>query len=541
MRKRLLPRLRKRLQRPRSKRIQLICAAYGIGKTELVMSLADAERLPVLLAFFTRQLRDETHAWYSQTFPDRRALKLHSPVEKLAAEFGIDEKEFYAYLEHHKSPYFEMALREHLEHKLLPEDDADHAEIKRIVTRYRQHSRRFKHRLKEFFAGQYDIVFMTQQGLLMRILHANDFTIPDHVRVVLDELEVALWASGEVTPLQNRKARAALKAGGRWTILTGDSRPIRFHMPRQFHIVNLLEKQWIDPVALHTHMPLGWGNKVKVFRPTRSPARRAQFEAKAAKENHRNREVALPLIVAEEKARAKQAGQVPVFVGNVGQHQFPELGIRTFESMKGANWLWKSEESYRIVVIGTCPHPEVLEQNSLLFGTSRFTEFAKRGRDKSGWTPPREWQDALQKEQEALLEGDLLDKVAQIVGRVRGFRSRPDCEVVVYLWNRQAAHYVQGKLPFVWLDPPAPQASLVGRIYHSGRPLNGQVRKLADEVRRLKIAKLALRTNAEFQAVQGSLRCNLGRVCDDLLRRHPRLGRHLQTQSSDDPPTADDF
>ena len=41
--------------------------------------------------------------------------------------------------------------------------------------------------LRQFFRGDYDIVFMSQQGLLMRILYWENFEIPSHISVIFDE------------------------------------------------------------------------------------------------------------------------------------------------------------------------------------------------------------------------------------------------------------------------------------------------------------------------------------------------------------------
>jgi len=538
LRKPIHQKIRAALENPPANRIQVICAAYGVGKTELVMRMVDAEKFPVLLGFYTRQLRDESYQRFLEKFPKKSAIKLDSPMEQITTRFGMNEGEFYAYLQNHVGGYFEKTLKAYLEQQaLLTDDDIEQVvspttDCKRILTAYRQASRRFKRLLNAFFDGEHDAVFITQQGLILRALHSESFSIPDHVNVVFDELEVALWAEGEDRPQDgNGRASRMVAAGGRWSILTGDSRPTRAaRMPDPFSVVDCMKKQWIEPITFRTNMPLGLGDSVRVFRGRKYRKSRRRFEQIAAKKNHHNREVALPLILAEEKARAKRDGKKAIFVGNVNQDRFGDLGIRSFESMKGANWIWESETSYRIVILGPCPPPEVLRQNSVLFGSMEHTDFVSWGKDKNGVQLPKETITSLRAEIEELLEGDLLDKVAQVVARVRGFRSRPDCDVVVYLWNRQDSRYLRGKLPYVWLDEPGATPSLVERMYHSGRQLKSGTAELGDELRELKIVKRAMRVNMQHQKVVAGLRRNLGLVCDDLRARYPKFWRYHQPE-----------
>ena len=60
---------------------------------------------------------------------------------------------------------------------------------------------------------------------------------------------------------------------------------------------------------------------------------------------------------------------------------------------------------------------------------------------------------------------DVVDKVCQIIARVRGFRDRPDCDVIVYLWDNMDAIFKKGKFPYVWNDDEANQSSIVQDIY----------------------------------------------------------------------------
>lgn len=529
LRKKLQAEMRKVLENGPRDRIQVICSPYGSGKTHIVQEMADAKAFPVLMTFYTRELRDKTYREFQRDFPGKTALKLDSPMEFVAADYEINEHELYRYVDANSGTYFEKALTAYLE--LV--DIRSPAEVKAVLAAYKQRSRRFKRRLAAFFNGEADILFMTQQGLMLRVLHSKNFRIPDTINVVLDELEVALWTEGELAPSSNNRAQLMLASGGRWSILTGDSRPVRLRMPRQFRVVDLLEKQFINPIDLHTYAPLGVGNSIQP--PMRGSSQHTldKYRALADARNHQNRAVALPLIAAEERAKAKRDGKKLIMVGNVGKDEFADLGIRTFESMKGDNWLWKSKRSYRIPLFATCPPEEVLKQNSLLFGTRCFEGFVKsgnKGTKGKGLTPEERhsWRAAF-KEQNVLLDADLMDKVAQIVARVRGFRNRPDCDVVIYLWSHIDQRYVYGKLPFVWLPPTDPDNSLVLRIYNKGQKLGRQSNVLGDRLRVLKISKKAIRTNHQFQKVQGAFRKNLGLVCDELVSRIPSLQSFAQS------------
>ena len=330
------------------------------------MRMSDADQFPVLMCLYTRELRDKLYNWVQKIYPDKRVLKLDSPMEELARQFDFNETGFYDYLKEQLLPgeHFSKALRGYLEAStMIPDDFEENDAItegnKKIVSTYNKLNRAFKRKLKYFFDGHYDLVLMTQQGLMYRILYSNGFSIPSNINVVFDELEVGLWAEGETNPSYNIKADQMLGAGGRWTILTGDSRPT-IHMPSQFRVINLIKKQFITPIIFRTGMPFGVGRSIRKIN-FRSHLRQRRHQALAEKRNHRNREIALPLLIAEEKAIAKEEGKVLQVVGNVGQEHYKDLGIRTFESLKGDNTFWKSRKSFRIVVIGTCPHQEVLK------------------------------------------------------------------------------------------------------------------------------------------------------------------------------------
>src|SRR5579863_714298 len=329
----LQPRIRNSLLHAPNDRIQVVCAPLGSGKTHTVQAMADANTFPVLMAFYTRKLRDKTFEDFQWRYPNKRAIKIDSPMEHVAGQFGIDERKLHEYAHKNPGTYFEKVLREYLEDVLSWAPPA----VSAALSEYKRWSRHFRLQMAEFFDGQADILFMSQQGLMRRILDGHNFAIPAKVNVVLDELEISLWTEDETSAHVNARAQAMLAAGGRWSILTGDTRPVRFGMPLQFLVSDLIKKQYIDPIVFHSHAPLGVG--ISIRPPSRSHSARKwrEYRALEAARNHQNRSIALPLVAAEERRIAELGGKTPVFVGNVGQDEFSALRVRSFESMKGNN------------------------------------------------------------------------------------------------------------------------------------------------------------------------------------------------------------
>ena len=118
--------------------------------------------------------------------------------------------------------------------------------------------------------------------------------------------------------------------------------------------------------------------------------------------------------------------------------------------------------------------------------------------------------------QEMLLEADLVDKISQIIARVRGFRDRPDSDVVVYLWDHVQEIHKKGKFPFVWLNEALPLDSIVGQIYNRRQPLRKNVEVIADRIHELKLEKKFYRQNEKFKKVKRGFRRNLGAVANAL-------------------------
>jgi len=204
---------------------------------------------------------------------------------------------------------------------------------------------------------------------------------------------------------------------------------------------------------------------------------------------HRNREIALPLLVAEERVRAKQDGKALLIVGNVDQEKYLYLGIRTFESLKGDNTIFQSDKPYRIVILGTHPPAPVIETNSLVFGGQLITGMPRNPGENATPTRIYRYQTA-----QRLVEADIIDKVSQIIARVRGFRDRPDCDVVVYLWDMIDEIHKIGKFPFVWLPDANFDQSIVHALYNKGKEID------KDEVKRIATIIQALGLSKDFIA-----------------------------------------
>ena len=119
----------------------------------MVCKMADAKKFPVLLGFYTRELRDKTFGWFRQEFHGKKALKLDSPLERLEHLYGFDTKEFLNdFLE--PNAFFSKALRAYLEWTHPGKD----AKVNRIVGSYQQASAKFRKDLKRFYAGEFDVV-----------------------------------------------------------------------------------------------------------------------------------------------------------------------------------------------------------------------------------------------------------------------------------------------------------------------------------------------------------------------------------------------
>lgn len=258
--------------------------------------MADAEEFPVLLGFYTRELRDRTYRWLQKLYPLKKAIKLDSPLEDLGRLHpDFHEQAFFEYLmDRNNSEYFGRSLRAYLEYTHQVEDDnsPEMEHVKDIVRTYDRPARKFRKKLQGFFGGHYDIVLTSQQGLLLRIMYSSKFSIPDHIDVIFDELELGLWTDGESSPSFINKAVDSLRAGGAWTILTGDLRPL-MRMPNEFRVVNLTRKQFISPITLRTAMPLGVGRSIqRPFNPN-SPSLMRRYDQLVAERNHLNREISL--------------------------------------------------------------------------------------------------------------------------------------------------------------------------------------------------------------------------------------------------------
>lgn len=508
----------KQLTQHKGKKIKVICGPYGIGKTRKIMNMADAAKFPAIMGFYTRDLRDKTYQWLAANIPNKKAIILHSPLEILEDKYDFDTKEF-SNVCLNDDIYYDKALKEYLDIKCM----GDENKVNKILKTYKQAQNKFKQELNRFFSGGYDIAFLTQQGLMLRILNSDKFKIPRDINVVFDELEVGLWTEDENNPQFNSRAQRMLKAGGKWTILTGDTRPALFQMPSEFRVINKIEKQFISPIAVMTHIPLGLGNSIK--RPTRGRKGVFQrYEKLKDEKNHHNRKIALPLIVAEEKAKAKRDRKELLVVGNVGKDMFKNLGIHSFESMKGDNTIWESKKDFRIVIIGTCPPPQVLQQNSALFGDMFMTEFPISPKiSDPDYKFQSEWFSKRKAHADKLLEADLLDKISQVIARVRGFRDRSDCDVIIYLWDRVDRMIKNGKFPYVWFDDVDNNKSLVRDIYMKRKIQEQDFKLIYPTLKKLKLRKKLIKQNVKHSSTQSQFRRNLDSVCGLIAKKNKKL------------------
>lgn len=452
MRKKFKRKLRLTLQKPRRKFIRILGGPYGVGKTTRALKMAKANTLPILLAFYTRELRNKTFRWAQHNLPNHRIVRLVSPMEAIEKRFPeFIAADFYRYLKGLGNEFFSKALGQYLPmaHPSIAID---------IIRWHRIYRRLFDRELKRFYEGEYDAALMTQQGLVNRIIQRHGFRIPHHINVLMDEIEVGLWAEGEEDATRNSKAQQLLDAGGKWTILTGDSRPAVLGMPKPFRVKNVLTKQFITPIYFRTYMPLGVGGRGIL---------------------HQNRALALPLLVAEERKRAKRDNIQLIVVGNVGKSAYRGLGIRTFESLKGDNRIFENKKSYRIVVLGTHPSPAEIESNSLVFGKKLVRGLPRNPGKTASLHKKRRYEHARN-----LVSADVTDKISQIIARIRGFRNRPDCEVVVYLWDNLPAIQKLSNFPYVWEPPSDPHPSIVGDLYNRGFDLKPE--EISDIAHRIK-------------------------------------------------------
>lgn len=486
--------LEKLLKKSRRPYIRAYCWNYGVGKTTQTLALADARTLPILMGFYTRALRDQMWKWARKTYPNKRFLRLLSPIEALEQHFPqFRATDFYRHVQQRGERFFSNALDEYLSMVF-----AKPTTRRRAKAFYQNQRRRFQRQLEAFYAGRYDAALMTQQGLVYRILFSKAFHIPDHINVVFDEIEVGLWSEGEGDPKRNERAHRLLLAGGRWTILTGDLRPALLGMPKPFKVVSCHAKQFIEPIQLRTWMPFGVGDRGRRL--------------------HQNRRLALPLLIAEERRRAARDGKGLLMVGNVGQSLYKRLGFRTFESIKGDNWLFRSKTAWRLVIVATCPPPDEIRSNSLVFGKRLVRWLPKNPGQKAARAAKANYHAALK-----LVAADVMDKVSQVVGRVRGFRNRPDCDVVVYLWDRIDRLNKVGNFPYVWDLSARPSDSIVSDLFNKSKRLSPEaVQNVVDRVRDLRLKKRIIGATARIQG-ESPLEQNLVTVAANLWRVwHPR-------------------